>query len=198
MKKTFCMFVLAVIFLPPCFSQNMLMLGGEYGFLKPQSWGAGLGFNYMLFDEYIQNDLTANFGGIRVKDIYIVEQTGEEEPGEASASEIVFGDPTLKFLFYLRNNLYFTFEWQWVGLRVGVFASLGIYGIPDFPSTFDLFLNPGGFMGISIMPKSPVSVTVDLCPGYVMAFRTGKELIKNEAGFSLSLSLNIRLNLDKW
>ena len=183
MKKVCFLFILGTVLLPSCFSQNMIILGGEYNIFKPEFWGAGAGFNTKLFNEYIQNDLTVNFGGIRVKDA----QNDNTEPG---------GNP-FKSVFYIKDNFYFSLDGKWLGLRAGIFASLGVYGIPKFPTVYDLFFNPGGFAGICILPKSQVSVTLDICPGYSAAFRLGEGMALNDSGFSLSLSLGIRFNIDK-
>ena len=178
MRKACFLFIFGMFFLLPCFSQNMLLAGGEYNFFKPEFWSAGAGFNMKLFNDYMQNDFMINGGRIRAK-----------EPET--------GDYHQKFLFSLRDSLYFSLEGEWVGLRMGVFASFGVYDIVDFPKVYDLFLNGGGFAGVSILPKSMISVTVDICPGYASAFRYDEKAAKNEAGFSLSVFLSLRLNIDK-
>jgi len=198
MKKKFLLCVLGAVFLFPCFSQNMFLLGGEYNFLEPQFFNVGLGFNLKLFNEYIQNDLTVNFGGILAKDIVMI----EEAPNDAAndeAPELVMttGDPRLKFLFSLKDSLYFSLDWKWAGLRAGIFASFGVYGISDSAKSWDMIFNPGGFVGICLFPKSLVSVVVDVCPGYLVAFRVSESMAENEAGFSLPVYLGIRFNLDK-
>jgi hypothetical protein len=190
----------------------MFMLGGQYNFLKPQFWGAGLGFNFKLLNEYLQNDFLINFGGIWVKEIEIAETPPEILPGgtdntdepalnvktdNTTNAETKTNDPRHKFLFSLRDSLYFTLDGKWIGLRAGIFASLGVYGIPDFPKSWDLVFNPGGFVGISLFPKSLVSVIIDVCPGYLITFRIDEGLAKNETGFSLPLFLGIRFNMDK-
>ena len=192
MKKVCFLLILGTVSLAPCFSQNMLMLGGEYNFFKPQLWGAGLGFNLKLFNEYIQNDLTVNFGNLWAKEA-IVEIESEETETVITEG----GDVRKRFFFSLRDSLYFTLEGDWVGLRAGIFASLGLYQIVEFPTAYDLFANGGAFAGIVILPKSLFSVALDLCPGYLIAFRFKEGVSKNDEGFSLSLSLSIRFNLDK-
>ena len=193
MRKVFILFVLGSAFLFPCFPQNMLMLGGEYNLFKPGFWGAGAGFNLKLFDEYIQNDFMVYFGNISAKEALIIDddETEDDIPDRSEP-----GDSPRKFLIYIRDSLFFTLEWKWVGLRTGLFASLGAYNIANFPKV-DLFLNPGGFVGISIMPKSLISATIDLCPGYAMAFNLNDGIVVHETGFSLSVALAVRLNLDK-
>jgi len=203
MKKIFPLLILLAVFAAPCFSQNMFLLGGQYNLTKPQFWGAGLGFNLKLFKEYLQNDLTANVGGIWAKEAAIKEpETDETEIDEPETNGMeIDGTETaakMKFLFYVKDNFYFSLDWKWVGLRAGVFASFGVYGIPDFPKVWDLFFNAGGFVGICILPQSLISITVDVCPGYAMAFRFDKGMATNEDGFSLPLSVGIRFNLDKW
>jgi len=177
---------MAAIFSPPCFSQNMFVLGGEYNFTNPQFWGVGLGFNMKLFNEYVQNDLTINFGSISAND---PTQNMWALETETAAEQ--------KFLFYVKDNIYFSLDWKWVGLRSGVFASLGIYDIPD-KTTADLFFNGGGFVGICVMPRSLISLTVDVSPGYAMAFFVREKEAGLKAGdFSLPLAVGIRFNLDK-
>jgi len=185
MKKIFFLCVMAAAFAPPCSSQNMFVLGGEYSFTNPQFWGAGLGFNFKLFKEYIQNDLSVNFGGIRVND-----------PTQNMWAHKTKTPAGRQFLFYIKDNIYYSLDWRLVGLRAGLFSSFGIYDIPD-RTAVDLFFNGGGFIGICILPKSLIGVTVDVCPGYAMAFRMGKVRGINVGGLSLPLSVGIRLNLDK-
>jgi hypothetical protein len=157
----------------------MLLLDGEYNFFKQEFWNVGAGFNMKLINQYVQNDFMLGFGGLRVK---------ETESGEESL---------LKFIFSLKDSFYFSLDGKWIGLRLGVFASIGIYDIPDFKKRCDMFFNAGGFAGICILPRSLISVTVDLRPGYAIAFRIGEELSVNKAGFSLSPSVSIRFNFDK-
>jgi hypothetical protein len=207
MRKTFFLCILGAGFLFPCFSQNMFLVGGEYNFLRPQFWCAGLGFNFKLLNEYLQNDFLVNFGGVWVKEIETAEpsnetdETDDSPPNARTDMEMKTGDktndPLLKFLFSLKDSFYFTLDGKWVGLRAGVFASFGVYGIPDFPKSWDLLFNPGGFVGISLFPKSLVSVVIDVCPGYIIIFRIDDGFNKNEAGFSMPLFLGIRFNIDK-
>jgi hypothetical protein len=160
----------------------MLLLDGEYNFFKPKFWNVGAGFNMKLINQYFQNDFMLGFGGIRVEEIITGEPQGEERQ---------------KFIFSIKDSFYFSLDGKWIGLRVGVFASIGIYDVPDFKKRCDMFFNAGGFAGICILPRSLVSVTVDLRPGYAIAFRIGEERSINEAGFSLSPSVGIRFNFDK-
>ena len=42
-------FILVLAFVPSCFSQNMLLLGGDYNqMIKPETFNVGLGFNIKL------------------------------------------------------------------------------------------------------------------------------------------------------
>ena len=166
-KKVILLFIIALAVLFPCFSQNMFLLGGEYQFFKPDFFSAGLGFNMKLYKEILQNDFSLNFGGMRMK--------------QAEAA-----DP-FRFLFYVKDNLYISHDWQWVGLRAGIFASLG-----------DFLFTGGGFAGICILPRSLIALTIDVSPGYTIIFREGETIAMHEAWFSLPLSLGIRFNLDKW
>jgi hypothetical protein len=167
-------------FLLPCFSQNMFLLGVEYNILRPQFWDAGLGFNFMILNERLQNDFLITFGGIWAKDV-----------------ETKTNAPRQRFAFSLRDSIYFSLDGRWAGFRAGIFASFGVFGVYDFPSIWDLVFNPGGFAGISLFPKSLVSMVIDICPGYVITFRINDGLAKNEAGFSLPLFLGLRFNMDK-
>ena len=201
MRKTCFFFILGVVLITPCFSQNMLFLGGEYNLNSPVFWSAGAGFNFKLFNNYIQNDFMLNFGSIWAKEAQTKEQEEEDDTNKSIRQQVSFpaqpGKYPMKFLFYLRDSLFFSFDWRWVGLRTGIFGSFGLYDIPDFPTVYDLFFNGGLFAGITIMPKSLISVALDFCPGYAVALRFDKGPAINESGFSLSPSLTIRLNLDK-
>ena len=200
MKKIFFLLIMGVVFLFPCFSQNMLILGGEYNFYKPDFWSAGLGFNHRLFNEYIQNDFVFNFGRLTAKRTQIIEtevENGGTENGEPEIIRTEVIDYPQKFFFYVKDNFYFALEGRGLGLRAGIFASFGIYGIPDFPTAYDLFFNGGGFAGISILPKSLISLTLDISPGYTVAFSFNEGFSRNDEGFSLTLSMGIRLNFDR-
>jgi len=186
-KKILFLCVIAAAFSPRCFSQNMFVLGGEYNFTNPQFWAAGIGFNMRLLNEYIQNDLTINFGGISAND-----------PAQNMRAMETKTTTEQKFLFYVKDNIYFSLDWKWVGLRSGIFASLGLYDIYDNYSAADMFFNGGGFAGICLLPKSLFSLTIDVCPGYATAFYVReKEAGLKTAGFSLPLAVGIRFNLDK-
>jgi len=213
MKKTLLLFTIfalwGMVFITPCFSQNMLILGGEYNLSSPEFWGIGVGFNMKLFNEYIQNDFMVNLGAIRAKEAVIEQipeddeqgteeneqRTGNREQRIENNEQLAIGQA--KLLFSVSDKLYFSRDGKWVGLRAGVFASVGVYGIYDFPKTWDLFANAGGFAGVTILPQSFVSINLDLCPGYAVAFRFDDGFTENEAGFSLGLFLGIRFNLDK-
>jgi len=178
---------MAAAFSPVCFSQNMFVLGGEYNFTNPQFWGVGIGFNLKIYKEYFQNDLSINFGGIRAND---PEQNMWAHETKDAAEQ--------KFLFYVKDNFYFSLDWKWFGLRAGVFVSLGLYDIYDNYSAADMLFNGGGFAGICLLPKSLFSLTIDVCPGYAMAFFVReKEAGFKVGGFSLPLTVGIRFNLDK-
>ena len=176
------LFILGMAFAPSCFSQNMLLFGGDYNLMsKPEVWNVGFGFNLKLYEEFVQNDLLINFGGIRARDA---------EKKEAAIP--------LKFLFSVKDNIYYYKEWKWIGLRAGVSASFGVYGIRDSLSVYDLFFSIGGLTGICIMPRALISITLDISPGYALTFGNAEKLSVYEAGFSLPLSLCIRFNFDKW
>jgi len=187
MKKIALLCVMASVFAVPCFAQNMLLLGGEYNLTNPQFWSAGMGFNLKILKEYFQNDLSLNFGAIRVND-----------PAKNMWAYDTKNTANQQFLFYVKDNVYFCLDGKWVGMRAGVFASMGIYDVPDYKTEADLFFNGGGFAGICILPRSLIGITIDAAPGYAIAFRVGKVLGINAGGFSLPLSVGIRLNLDKW
>ena len=186
------LFIFGMAFAPSCFSQNMIFLGGDYNLMiKPETFNVGLGFNIKLYDEFVQNDFIVNFGGIRAR--YAEKKTDETESNEPDDSAI-----PMKFHFSIRDNLYYNHEWKWVGLRAGIYASFGVYGIRDSLSVYDLFFSIGGLAGICILPRALISITLDISPGYALTFGNVGELSVYEAGFSLPLSFCIRFNFDKW
>ena len=167
--------------------------------MKPMFWGAGVGFNLKLFNDYIQNDLMLNFGSINAEEAIIDESSDNEDSrffSRSTGDGTGTGEAAMNFLFYFRDKLYFSLDWKWVGLRAGISAALGVYGIPDFPTVWDLFINAGGLVGVCILPHSLVSITLDFCPGYTLAFRFSG-FNKNDAGLSFPLFLGVRFNLDK-
>jgi len=187
MKKLFFLCLITSIFAPVCFSQNMFVLGGEYSLTNPQYWGLGLGFNLKVYKEYFQNDFSVNFGGIRVND-----------PAENMWAHNTKDAAEQKFLFYLKDNIYYSHDWKWVGIRAGVFVLIGLFDIYDNHSAADLLFNGGGFAGICLLPKSLFSLTIDVCPGYAIAFYAReKEAGIKAGGFSLPLAVGVRFNLDK-
>ena len=207
MKKThfaLFLFILGMAFAPSCFSQNMLLFGGDYNLMiKPETFNVGIGFNIKLYEEYVQNDFIVNFGGIRVR--YAEKKHDETEPTEPieSIKSIESNEPDdsaipMKFLFSVKDNLYYNKEWKWIGLRAGVYASFGVYGIRDSLTVYDLFFSIGGLAGICILPRALISMTLDIFPGYALTFGNVEELSVYEAGFSLPLSFYIRFNFDKW
>ena len=190
MKKPLFLFIFSLVFLYPCFSQNMLVFGGQYNFSKPEFWNAGVGFNMKLINEYFQNDLMLNFGSFR-NEVIVSEEQGED------TIRVNTGEYKENYLYTVKDSFYFTLDGSWIGLRAGVFAGFGIYGVIEFPKVYDLFFNPGGLVGICLFPKSLFSLALDFSPGYVVAFRLGNGLYINESNLSLSLSLGLRLNFDR-
>lgn len=179
MKKIFLVCVLGLFSLSPCFAQNMLILGGEYNPFKPGFWNSHIGFNIELFNENIQNDFLLCFGGITAKN-----EAGEEPH---------------RFLFCFKDKLFFSLDGDIAGFRAGITAGFGVYESPPFPKVSQLFFNAGGVIGAALFPKSLISVTIDACPGYAIAFRATDvpDAALDEAGFMLALSIGFRLNLDK-
>jgi hypothetical protein len=208
--RVLLLFILGMVFAPACFSQNMLMLGGNYNLMrKPEIWSAGLGFNLKLYKEIVQNDFSVNFGGIQAK--VLIKNTDEPDDTDETDDtkpvhpvtpvqpvQPIESEAQMKYLFSIRDNLYFNHEWRWFGIRAGAFASFGLYGIRNSLKAYDLFFNAGGMAGICILPKALISITLDASPGYAIAFSYAEGFGINEKGFSLPLSLNIRVNLDKW
>jgi hypothetical protein len=176
----------------------MLLLGGDYNLMsKPEVWNVGLGFNLKLYEEFVQNDFIVNFGGIRAR--YAEKKTDETESMEPIESNKPDDSAIpMKFLFSVKDNLYYNKEWRWIGLRAGIFASFGLYGIRDSSKVYDLFFSAGGLAGICVLPKALISVMLDISPGYTMAFGNDGGPRIYEAGFSLPLSFYIRFNFDKW
>jgi hypothetical protein len=164
------------------FSQNVLMVGGDVNPFKPSHWSAGIGFNLGIVGDYIQNDTFLNFGGF---------------------SEALFKDtlraqhtPRWDFLVSVKDNVYFSYELPFIGFRVGVSAGFGAYSA-DFG---DCLFTIGGLAGVVILPKSPVSVVIDVNPSFGVAFNLSNnhpyfaQFITN--GFSMPISLALRINLD--
>ena len=190
MRKAFFLFILGLVLLFPCFSQNMLIFGGEYNFTKPDFWNVGMGFNMRILNEYFQNDLMFNVGRIRAEIIEVTED-GDETIRKKS------GEFKENYLFTVMDRFYFTLDGGFIGLRAGVFAALGGYDIIDFPTVYDLFFNGGGFVGICLFPRSLFSLAFDASPGYAIAFRLGEGPYINDSGFSFSASVGLRINFDK-
>jgi hypothetical protein len=178
-RKICCIFILGMAALPECAAQNMLIAGGEYNPFSPKFWDCYAGFNMELYNEHLQNDLLVSFGGI----------TAASGQGEGKS----------RFLFRFKDNIYFSWNFSVIGLRAGVSASFGIYDVPEFPAAWDLFFSAAGFAGICILPKSLISITVDVLPGYALAFRVtdAPGVSINESGFMLPISVGLRFNLDK-
>jgi hypothetical protein len=175
-----CILILGLAALPECAAQNMLIAGGEYHSFSPEFWDCYAGFNMELYNEHLQNDLLVSFGGI----------TAASGPGEEKS----------RFLFRFKDNVYFSWDFNAaIGLRAGVSASFGIYDVPEFPSVWGLFFSAAGFAGICILPKSLIAITVDVLPGYALAFRVTDEPagLINESGFMLPIAVGLRFNLDK-
>jgi hypothetical protein len=179
MKKIPLLFILGMTILPGCFSQNMLIIGGEYNPFRPLLWDGAIGFNIEVLNEHIQNDVLLTFGGIRVKN-----KGGEESQ---------------KFIFSLKDNFFYSLNGQYIGLRAGISAAFGIYDVSEFPGKNDLFLSAAGLVGICIFPKSIISITLDVCSGYALAFclTDAFDVSHNDSGFMLPISLGVRFNIDK-
>ena len=197
MKKTFFIFLFSILFLSPLFCQNMLLFGTEHNiYNSPGFWTAGTGFNMKLINDYFQNDLMFNGGQIRAKKEFVREIVNAE--GEKQIIRSDTDEYTDKFLFTVKDNFYLAYDWKWIGLRAGVFASIGIYDVPDFPHLWDFFFNTGGFGGVCFFPKSLFALAVDAGPGYSVAFRLGDGPQTRESGFSLVISLSLRINFDRF
>jgi hypothetical protein len=175
MKKLTFIFILGLAVLPECFSQNMLIAGAEYNMYKPVFWDAMIGFNYM-FTEHIQDDFLLSLGKARI------------EPNVSPK----------KFVFSVKDTVFYTINSKYIGLRLGVFVSAGIYEVSEYP---DLFLSTGGLAGLWFFPKSLISLTVDVCPGYVWALGFNimdiPTSILHDGGFILPIALNFHINFDR-
>jgi hypothetical protein len=173
-RKLILAFILALGLGGAAFAQNLLMLGGEYNFMGPAFWDTGLGFNFKLYQDYIQNDTLLSFGTIK-------------SPGDKA-----------NFLVCIGDKLYYEYDLlPIVGFRAGLSAGLGL----SSGSMGDGALNLGGFAGVLLFPQSLISAALDVGCGYLWAFNAGKSH-KNyfgilKKGLVLPLALNIRLNLDR-
>jgi hypothetical protein len=179
MKKILLLLIFGIMVLTDCFSQNMLIIGGEYNHFNPSFWNGSIGFNIELFNEHIQDELLLTFGSITAKN-----GIDKKEP---------------RFIFSVKDNLFYSLDGKFAGLRAGVTASFGIYDVPVFPKSFDFFLSGAGLVGICILPRSLISITLDVCPGYAIPFNfTDKfQFSGNDLGFMMPVTLGIRLNIDK-
>jgi hypothetical protein len=178
MKKIPLLFILGMVVLPRCFPQNLLMVGGEFNPLDPLFWNCGIGFNIEVLNQHIQNDTLLVAGGIRA----------ENEEGERPQ----------KFLFSVKDKFFYSLNGRYIGLRAGISAAFGIYDFSRDPQATDLFFSVAGLAGICILPKSLISITLDICPGYAMAFRLNDAFkgSRNEFGFMLPISLGVQFNID--
>ncbi len=179
MKKIPFLFILGVVVLPCCFSQNLLIAGGEYNPFKPSFWDCGIGFNVEVLNEHLQNDILFLGGSIMVRD------EEDERPQQ--------------FFFSVKDKFFYSLNGRYLGLRAGVSASFGIYDISEAPREIDFIFSVAGFAGICIFPKSLISIVLDICPGYAMAFCINDDFegSRNEFGFILPIFLGVQFNFDK-
>jgi hypothetical protein len=179
MKKIPLLFILGMVVLPCCFSQNLLMVGGEFNPLDPLFWNGGIGFNIEVLNEHLQNDTLLAVGGIRA----------ENEEGERPQ----------KILVSVKDKFFYSLNGRYLGLRAGISAAFGVYDLSGVPKVTDFFFSIAGLAGICILPKSLISVTLDICPGYAVAFRLNDAFkgSLNELGFMLPISLGVQFNIDK-
>jgi hypothetical protein len=175
MKKLALLLFCGMAMLPACFSQNMLIIGGEYNPLTPLFWDGNMGFNIKT-NEYMQNEMLLGAGVISSRD----------ENGE---------DPE-KMLFAFRDNFFFSLEGRYLGLRAGVSGALGVFDVLAMPGKISVFVNLTGLVGLWILPRSLISVVVDICPGYGLTFFIPDGFISNSR-FVLPIALSLRLNIDK-
>jgi hypothetical protein len=179
MNKTVLVLLCGVCMPLSVFSQNLLMVGGEFNFFKPVYWDAGIGFNLNIavFDIYLQSDTFLNFGAL----------TAENADGEEERN----------FLVYLKDNLYYSWDVSFIGFRLGASAGFGFYS----GEVGNCFFTIAGLAGIVILPASLVSFVIDIHPGYGMAFNLSSDheyfVVLRDKGFVMPVSASVRLNLDR-
>jgi hypothetical protein len=145
---------------------------------KPVFWDGMIGFNYM-FTEHIHDDFLLSLG-------------------KATIQNDEHNDSTEKFVFSVKDNVFYSLNSKYIGLRLGAFVSVGVYGLSEIP---DLFLSAGGLAGVWFFPKSLISLTVDVSPGYAWALGFDTKDIPgstlHDGGFILPIALNLHINFDK-
>jgi hypothetical protein len=164
-------------------AQNVIFVQGEGNFFPPSiggpSWvGGSAGINLLLYKTLIQDDIILSLGTITALD--------ESENLER------------KLLFKVSDNLFAVYNINPViSLRGGISAGLGVYS----GGIINGFLNVGLLLGVHILPESPISFTVDIQPGYGLAFFaalfTETPFTPRHHGWVLPATVGVRLNLDK-
>ncbi|GHV22691.1 hypothetical protein FACS189494_09850 [Spirochaetia bacterium] len=175
MKRLFVIAVFLFAVSDGCFAQNVMMIGGEYNYREAGYWDAGFGFNFMLLNEHLQDEIMINFGAIQLK-----------KPN---------AEPKDYFLINIKDSLFFALNWKVIGLRIGGTLSIGAYA----EDVGDFFFSVGGLAGLHIFPKSLISLSVDVCPSYSLRFFVSPEFKGSflDGGFALPVAAILRLNLDR-
>jgi hypothetical protein len=161
-------------------AQNLLMISGEVDFFDPFAWNSAIGFNVGvdILDAYFQNDSFLVFGALTI-----------------SGKGLDTAKP--HFIGGVRDNFFYSFESEWIGLRLGASVMAGIYT----GAWFNFCVNVAPLLGMVICPQSAVSYVIDVTPGYKWAVNLSKKnksfaAVRSE-GFSMPVTVSVRLNLDK-
>ncbi|MDR2630375.1 MAG: hypothetical protein LBC60_05585 [Spirochaetaceae bacterium] len=183
MKRYIPILFLLFFFRGTLSAQNVVFIQGEGNFFPPAiggpSWvGGGAGINLLLYKTLIQDDIILSLGTITALD----------------ASENL----ERKLLLKVSDNLFAMYNINPViSLRGGITAGLGVYS----GAIINGFLNIGLLLGVHILPESPISFTVDIQPGYGLAFFaaffTEKPFTPRHHGWVFPATVGVRLNLDK-
>jgi hypothetical protein len=146
-----------------------------------------------LFNEHLQNETLLAFGSIRAA-------SGKNVTVDDGGGEVITGGGVSdRFFFRFKDKLYFSWDFSIIGFRAGLSFSAGFYDLSGFPKALDLIFSASGFAGICILPTWIISLTIDVSPGELLAFRVtdAPDFSVNDSGFMLPISVGIRFNLDK-
>jgi hypothetical protein len=178
-------------------AQNVIITQGEWNFLSPPwlpkdapdwyegdggpSWLTGsIGTNILIYKTIIQDEMLISLGNALIKDA-----SGEQESA---------------VLFTVSDNIFAAFNTKIIGIRAGFSGAFGFYS----GGLVSAFFSLSGLMGIHILPESLFSFTLDIHPGYTLAFNYDYSISDlfsafsgRQYGWTFPLVLGVRLNLDK-